>query len=285
MITAESKWDLERIIRWRNLAGWVGAGFFLLAFLALIDGLVGQWREPASLIKLLPGQTVEIDGPLLEEVKDSRELSYFSDSSSLRITFAAVHKGYFLGGNLWRGQITAGPQIPPGEYYLTVAPRWSTSKQATPAFRILVFPDQLSLQHSSKSVIRRYLGFSPWALAALCLPGILLSFGTVFLFSLKLTQLQAQEGKAEIYRVIRRDGDFEVHFSLGMEHGMQPGLELRVFNPRGEPVALARVEQATPKDAIAVVTTDQEIRPGFMVCLAQAGKPVPIKTFGSSDCA
>ncbi len=258
--------NLEQTSRGRDLSGWAAAGFCLLAFLALLDGLVGQWREPASVIKLLPGQTGEINGPLLEEVLDPQELTSLSDSRHLKLTFAAVHKGYFFGGDLWRGQITASPQIPPGEYHLAVAPRWSTSKRATPAFRILVFPDRLSLQQSSKSIIRRYSGFSPWAAAAVCLPGILLAFGAVFYLSLKLDRLLAQKGKAEIYRVIRRDGSFEVHFGLGTEHGLQPGLELRVYNLRGKSVGLARVEEAAPWDAIAVVTTDQEIRPGFMVC-------------------
>lgn len=260
--------NLEQTSRWRDLYGWAAAGFCLLAFLALIDGLVGQWREPANLIKLLPGITAAIDGPLQEEVKGIQELTYLSDSKDLKLTFAMVHKGYFLGGLLWRGQITAGSQIPPGEYHLTVAPRRSTSKEATLGFRIMVFPDRLGLQHSSKSIIRRYSGFSPWAAAAVCLPGILLAFGAVFYLTLKVDRILAEKGKAEIYRVIKRDGSFEVHFGLGTEHGVGPGLELRVYNPRGKSVGLARVEEAAPRDAIALVITDQEIRPGFMVAPA-----------------
>lgn len=258
--------NLEQTFRWRDLFGWAAAGFCLLAFLALLDGLVGQFREPANLIKLLPGMTTEIDGPLREEVLGIQELTYLSDSDSLTICFATVHKGYFLGGLLWQGQITASPRILPGEYHLTVAPRRSTSKETSLGFRIVVFPDVLSLQQSSKSIIRRYSGFSPWAAAAVCLPGILLAFGAVFYLTLKLDQLLAQKGQAEIYRVIKRDGSFEVHFGLGTEHGVEPGLELQVYNPRGRSVGLARVEKATPKDAIAGVITDQEIRPGFMVC-------------------
>ena len=257
--------NLEQTFRWRDLFGWAAAGFCLLAFLALLDGLVGQFREPANLIKLLPGLTAEIDGPLREEVLGIPELTYLSDSKDLKLTFATVHKGYFLGGLLWQGQISASPRILPGEYHLTVAPRRSTSKEASLGFRIMVFPDRLSLQQSSKSIIRCYSGFSPWATAAACLPGILLGFGAVFYLTLKLDRLLAQKGQAEIYRVIKRDGSLEVHFGLGTEHGVEPGLELQVYNPRGKSVGLARVEKATPKDAIAGVITDREIRPGFMV--------------------
>src|SRR5512140_2002440 len=131
--------NLEQTSRWRDLAGWAAAAFCLLAFLALLDGLIGQWREPANLIKLLPGMTAEIDGPLQEEVAGIQELTSFSDSKDLKLTFATVHKGYFLGGLLWQGQITAGPHMPPGEYHLTVVPSWSTSPQASLGFRIMVF--------------------------------------------------------------------------------------------------------------------------------------------------
>src|SRR5271157_454835 len=110
--------NLEQISRRRDLFGWAAAAFCLLAFLALIDGLIGQWREPANLIKLLPGMTTEIDGPLQEEVPGIQALTYFSDSKDLKLTFASVHKGYFLGGNLWQGQVTASPRILPREYHL-----------------------------------------------------------------------------------------------------------------------------------------------------------------------
>jgi len=258
--------DLDQASQRRNLAGWAGALFFLLAFLALMDGLIGQFREPANLIKLLPGLTAEIDGPLQEEVPGVQDLTYFSDSEDLQLTLATVHKGYFLGGNLWRGQVTASPRILPGEYHLTVVPRRSTSKEATLAFRIMVFADPFSLQLSSKSLIRRYTGISPWGAAALCLPGIILAFGLVFYLSQQLDRLMAQQGRAEIYRVIKRDGAFEIHFGLGTDQGVQPGQELQVYDSQAQAVGLARVESAAPGDAVALVTADREIRPGFTVC-------------------
>jgi hypothetical protein len=170
---------------------------------------------------------------------------------------------------MWRGGITASSRIHPGEYHLTVAPRRSATSRATPAFRIVVFADPVSLRRSSKSLVRRYTGLSPWGVAALCLPGILLTFGTVFCLSLRLDRLWAQGGRAEIYRVIRKEGDFEIHFCLGTEHGVRPGQELPVYNPQGQAVGLARVAAAAARDAVAVLTADQEIRPGFMVVITE----------------
>ncbi len=258
-----------QVWRWRQLAGWVGAGLCFLAVMALLDGLLSRVWEPASLIKLLPGLSAEIDGPLGEEVRGVQELTYLSDSNDLTVAFAEVHKGYFLGGDMWRGRITASSHILPGEYHLTVAPRRSATSRATPAFRIVVFADPVSLRRSSKSLVRRYTGRSPWWVAALCLPSVLLTFGTVFCLSLRLDRLWAREGRAEIYRVIRKDGDFEIHFSLGMEQGVRPGLDLSVYNPQGQVVGLARVGAAAALDAVAVVTANQEIRPGFMVVITE----------------
>jgi hypothetical protein len=257
--------DLDQASRRRNLASWAGTLFFLLAFLALIDGLISQWRDPANLIKLLPGMSAEIDGPLEEEVPGVQHLTYFSDSEELKLNLANVHKGYFLGGNLWQGQVTASPRIQPGEYHLTVVPLRSTSKEASLGFRIMVFADPLSLQLSSRSLIRRYTGVSPWAAAGLCVPGILLAFGALFYLSTQRDRLLAQKGRAEIYRVVKRDGSLEIHFALGTAHGIQTGLELRIYNPRGKEVGLARVESVTPADAVALVTGGQEIRPGFLI--------------------
>jgi hypothetical protein len=257
--------DLDQASRRRNLAGWAGTLFFLLAFLALIDGIIAGFREPANVIKLLPGMTAEINGEVQEEIRGVQDLTYLSDADDLKVTITALHKGYFMGGDMWRGQITVGPRIQPGEYHLTVVPRQSASSRATPAFRIVVFADPLSLQHSSKALVRRYTGWSSWAAAAACLPGILLAFGALLLISQKIDRLLARQGRAEIYRVLRKDGVFEIHFGLGTEHGVRPGLELQVFNPKGKSVGLARVEEARPADGIALMTSDQEIRAGFFI--------------------
>ncbi len=257
--------DLDQASRWRSIAGRLGSLLCFLAFLALLDGLSARFREPESLIKLLPGMSAEINGPLQGEVRSVKELVYLSDSDDLKVSFTTVHKGYFLGGDMWRGQIMVSPAIKPGEYHVSVAPRWSTSKEATPAFRILVFADPLSLQRSSKSLVRRYTSFSPWGAAAACLPLILLAFAAVFLLSQKMDSLLARQGRAEIYRVVRKDGVYEIRFGLGTAHGVHPGLELQVYNPQGQAVALARVEESAQEDAMAVVTADQEVRPGYMV--------------------
>jgi hypothetical protein len=257
--------DLKQINKWRDLASKIGAAFCVIALLALVDGLLVHFREPANVVKVLPGAQVEINGELTDEAHQIEDLAFTSDSNQLQVTFEAIHKGYFLGGDMWRGRLLVGPGISSGEYSLAVLPKRASSPRKAPAFRIIVFPDALSLQKSSISLIRRWFGISAFMVAAGCLPGILLAFGAVYLLSGKREALLAAAGQAEIYRVLKVDGASEIYFSLGTGHGVQPGLQLQVYDEDGNPVGLARVEAATATKAVAIMTVNRKIRPGFMV--------------------
>ena len=259
--------SLDPITRRRLLLGKVGACCCLLMFLALLDGLVARFREPANLWKVLPGMAVEMNGPLEDEVKDIRELTYTSNSPHLRLTFSAAHKGYFLGGDMWRGQLQVSPQAEAGEYRLTVGIIGKTPPKPLPPYRIMVFADPLSLQRSYKSLIHYYSGLSPWAVAPGFLPAILLSFGAVFYLSQKKEKLLARRGRAEIYRVLRRDGEWVINFGLGTDHGVQPGSRLEIFDDQEHGVGAAEVEEVTATDALALARSDQEIKPGYIVSL------------------
>src|SRR4030042_4192229 len=154
--------DLGQINRWRDLASKIATAFCVIALLVLVDGLVVAFREPADLVKVLPGASVEINGELTDEAHQVEDLTFTSDSDQLRVIFAAIHKGYFLGGDMWRGRLIVGPKISPGEYNLSVLPKRTVSPRKAPAFRIKVFADAASLQQSSTSVVRRWFGFSPF---------------------------------------------------------------------------------------------------------------------------
>jgi hypothetical protein len=257
--------DLEQVNKWRDLASKIGAAFCVIALLALVDGLLVHFREPANLVKVLPGLSIEINGELTDEAHQVEDLTFTSNSDQFKVIFEAIHKGYFLGGDMWRGQLLVGKHLAPGEYSLSVIPKRTVSLRKAPAFRIIVYPDAQSLQKSSASLIRRWFGISAFIVAAGCLPGILLGFGAVYLLSGKREALLVASGRAEIYRVLRKDGAFEIYFGMGTEQGVQPGLHVQVYNEDGQLMALARVEAATAAKAVAIITVDREIRTGFMV--------------------
>ncbi len=262
--------ELHQISHWRNLAAKAGAFFCLLAMLAVLDGLVSQFREPANVLRVLPGMNVEINGNLTAEVKGTEDLVFMSNSEHLTVSFEAVHKGYFLGGEMWRGELKVSSQIHPGEYLLTVRPKKAVPGQAAPEFRILVFPDGATLQQSRKSLIRRYAGLSPYGVAAACLPGILLGFGMVYYLSGRRESLLAQAGKAEIYRVLRRDDGYEVRFALGTVQGLAPGVYVDIMDEQGQPVGTAQVEETSSTDSVALAGTAREIKVGYLVTAHRA---------------
>jgi hypothetical protein len=224
-----------------------------------------HFREPANLVKVLPGASIAINGELTDEAHGVEELTFVSNSDRLTVTFEAIHKGYFLGGDMWRGRLIVGPGIAPGEYSLAVLPKSTVSPRKAPAFRILVFPEALSLQKSSTSLIRRWFGISAFKVAAGCLPGILLAFGAVFLLSGKREALLAATGQAEVYRVTRGDSGYEIRFALGTAHGMSPGAGVAICNEAGQQVGTGTVEVSDRKASVAQATSDQEIRVGYLV--------------------
>jgi hypothetical protein len=256
---------LDQISRWRTLLGKVGACFCLLLFLAVLDGLVARFQEPYNVLKVLPGESPEINGPLQEEADDVRDLTYAGSSQHLSVSFDAMHKGYFLGGDMWRGRVLVGSQAPPGEYTLTVGVKGKTPAKPLPPFRVVVFADPLSRQRSDKSLLRRHWGLSPWATAASFLPAILLCFGEVFYLSQKRERFLAGLGRAEIYRVASREGEYVIGFGLGTAQGLQPGSKIDIFNEQEQVVAAGEVEEATATDSLAVVPADREIKPGYLV--------------------
>jgi hypothetical protein len=257
--------DLGQVNRWRDLASKIAAAFCVIALLGLVDGLLVHFREPANLVKVLPGSSIEINGELTDEAHKVEDLTFNSDSDQLQVTFEAIHKGYFLGGDMWRGRLTVGPGIAPGEYSLSVLPRRTLSARKAPAFRILVFPEALSLQKSSTSIVRRWFGISAFNVSAGCLPLILLAFGAVYWLSGQEEALLAASGRAEVYRVTRGDDGCEIRFALGTAHGISPGAGVAIFDEGGQQVGTGTVAASNRKASVAQVTCNQEIKVGYLV--------------------
>ena len=102
-------------------------------------------------------------------------------------------------------------------------------------------------------------------MAAGCLPGILLAFGAVYLLSGRREALLAASGQAEVYRVTRGDDGYEIHFGLGTDHGISPGAKVTIYDVAGQPVGTATVEVCNQKVSVALATSDQPIKAGYLV--------------------
>lgn len=249
----------------RQLLGKAGAVLCTLLFLTVLDGLIAQFRQGPYLLKMLPGETVEIDGPVRGEIKDLQELEYNSNTKHLTLSVQALHKGYFMGGDMWRGQLTAGRSLAPGEYRLTVSVKGTPPEQAPPPFSVLVYANAQTRLRNSPSLIQRHTGYSPFIAAAALVPFVLLAFGLVFHLSQRREALLRQQGQGEIYRLVRDETGWTIRFGLGAAQGLTPGARLVVLDKAGRTVGAAEVKEVGEKDSWAVVSGDQEVKIGYLV--------------------
>jgi len=257
--------DLKQTSSWRKMVGKACALFCLLASLAVVDGLIAKFREPVNVLHVMPGDEADIDGPIPESVKGPEALTFASDSPDLSVAFQAVHAGYFLGGNMWRGRLLAGRNLPPGKYTVTVRPKDYPPAKPGYQFRVVVYPDVLSQRAAFRSVIKRQTGISPYLLAAALLPLIGITLGAVYLLSRRIEFLQGKAGLAEIHHVAREEGHYLLGFGLGANHGVSPGDQVTLLDPEGNYVGTAAVQQSSDWDSVGLATLDRDIRPGYLV--------------------
>ena len=257
--------NLNQASSFRKLAGKACAFFFLLASLAILDGLIAKFREPVNLFHLLPGEEVNLDGSIPENIKQTYDLTYDSDSPDLTVVFEAIHAGYFFGGNMWRGRLLVGKNLSPGKYTISVRPKEYPLNKPGFQFRVVVHQNILSKRAAYRSIIRRHTGLSPYLAAAAFLPLIGLTMGCIFLLSRRIEVLQAESGLAEIYQVSRGEGNYLLAFGLGNKHGLNPGDQVSLLDPNGNYVGSALVERTSDTDSVALATIAQEIKPGYLV--------------------
>jgi hypothetical protein len=255
---------LERAKQRRTWAGRMVALLIILMFVVLFDALVAQFRQPANIFEALPGDTVDLNGSLPEGIKEIAALSQVSSSADLQFSFTEIHKGFWLGGNMWRGIAKLSPTIPPGTYSLAVRPRM-VDAYPTRFIYITVYPDLATLNQHSRSYLRRYAGVSPWAVAGLVLVLAGLPVALLFRLSSRIDVHLAQMGQAEIYKVEKAEGGYVIAFGLGTSHGVGPGAQVSILDPEGNFVGSAQVEKSTAQDSVGRATLDRGIRPGYMV--------------------
>lgn len=257
--------SLEQARRRRNLAGKLAALFIVLMFAALFEGLVAKFRQPFNEYEVLPGEIVDINGPLAEEAQGLRDLIYSSNSEHLRVFFTGTHRGFWLGGSMWRGKLQVDPLAPSGKYTLKVEPKHGASDKPPLLFHIVVYPDSLSLQKNSRSFIQRYLGVSPWGMVGLFLALIGLAVGGVLFLAGIIAKLMAQSGQAEIYKVEKLETGYAIAFGLGAKQGVSSGDQVTLLDPEGNYVGTAVVQQSSDWDSVGLATLERDIRPGYLV--------------------
>ena len=227
--------------------------------------MIANYQQPANLWPGYPGLTVAINGALPDEVRTLEDLDYQPKSDHLTLIFEEIHSGYWLGGKMWRGTLRVGPQAPPGTYTLTVKGKEAPVGATALAYQVQVYPDAAAYAGSTPSLFRRFLGLSPWLLAAMCAPFILASFGAAYLSYRRLELKMARSGRAEVYLVRPNEGGLEVAFGLGSNHGIQVGTQLTLLTPEGQVVGMVEVHLVRETDALGLVRSGERVKAGYIV--------------------
>lgn len=250
-----------------RLAGKAAAVCCALFLLSAGDGLISGFRQPANELRLLPGEATKVNGSASDLVREPQDLEYAADGEGIRLSIEKIHTGFWLGGLMWRGTLTASSDVGAGDYTVTVRARGEPSGKPLTAFRVHIFADVASMQKSSASIIQRTTGISPWWSAAVSFMLAAVFSGLVFLCSQRREQLLKLQGKAEIYRIIKMDDEYEVSFALGKKQGVHTGMTLMLADETGLPLGKVLVRDVYDDDATGTITPDCPLKMGYLIIL------------------
>lgn len=260
-----SSTDSREATKWQTVFGRAAMIVALVVFISLGDLLIAQIRKQPFHYDLLPGGSVKVNGPMPEWIESVEELTYQSDTGKLTLHIERVHTGYWLGGNLWNGEVLLAPDISPGEYRFMVQPQSPEPGETFPLFIIRVHATEAEARRQSLALITRFLGIPSWWVIAGGLPLAVLLFAGVFHFAKKREQLLLRQGKAEIIRVKKVDERLEIVFGLGRKQGVDVGTKLMLLGEQEQPLGMIRVAKVYDHSAMAAASLDCPARVGFLV--------------------
>lgn len=257
--------NLEQAAQGRVLSGKICTVVLALMFAVIMDGLIAILRQPVNLVTLLPGESKEISGPLRGEVKELGEPLVRETHGQIRLVFLETRKGFWLGGDMWRGMVSVDGSASPGDYPLIVHQAGDPSGKAISAYLVRILADEEARRRESKSMILRHGGISPWRVALFLLPLLLLGLLINYLLADRRDRLLVERSRAEIYHVVRGENCYTVTFGLGSAHGLQVGATITIMDEHEAPVFRGKAEKVFKKDAMMTVSPDCPVRIGYMV--------------------
>lgn len=259
--------ELKRVTKKMKLAGKIAAFFLLLVFVAILDSCFAKFRQPINVVKVLPGNSVVVNGPLDQKVNGVQDLYYESDTDLIQLSIDSLYSGFWFGGIEWSGLLTVSPHIETGTYNFKVMPKIKTSEKPPVAHHVWVYPDETSLRKSSTSFIRRYTGFYPWWAIAVFFPLTVVFIIIVYFISRKNERLMEKGGEAEVFWMRSGLAGKALAFGLGSKHGVKEGDRLFLYDEEGKPAGTVVVHNVYEKDSIGIVGPDCDVRHGYIVSM------------------
>ena len=259
---------LEQATRARTRLGRIGAIICILFFGAILDTCVARFREPLFTVHVLPGGSEPVEGQLDHQVKELPSMRIETPDARVWLQIDTLQSGFWFGGSMWIGDISAAGDTPPGTYDILVFAVDPPGPKPLAAFRAVVYPDHAALRESSFSVIQRVFDMRPWMVAVVCVPALGIVLCLMGVLSRRVEQLLADQGRAEIFHAKKADAGFEVWFGLGERHGVEPGVRVDICAENGQPICDAVVQHVDTENGMALADARAERLPrGAVVAL------------------
>lgn len=256
--------SLERLDRWKNRIAKASAVVCVFVLLCILDGSAAYLREPFNSMQVVPGATVKLTGPLPPNV-GIEGMAFESSSDGISMSLQEVISGFWMGGRMWRGTITIGPDVSPGEYVVSVFGTDDRKKVGANTFLVLVYKDEASIAAHSKSFVRKNTGVSPWTAAGMFFSIVLLGCAALYVVGSRRDRLMAEEGEAEVFHITRSEEAVSIYFGLGSRHGVGKGTRLLLLDRKRQPVEEITVESVSEKDGLAKLGPLSAAVPGYIV--------------------
>jgi hypothetical protein len=263
---------LEQATRARKRMGRIGALVCILFFGSILDTCVARFREPLLTVHLLPGGSEPVEGQLDHNVKELPQMRIETPSAHVRLQIDKLQSGFWLGGSMWIGHISAAGEATPGVYEILVFGLNPPSAKPVAAFRAVVYPDYAALRESFFSVIQRAFDIRPWVVAGACLPALGIVLCLMVVLARRVEQLLAGQGRAEIFHVKKAAAGFEVWFGLGERHGVEAGDRVDICAANGQPICDAMVQRVDAENGMALADARAERLPRGAVVSLRAGR-------------
>lgn len=266
--------DFRQLAARRKLAGVCATALLCLVIALLADGMIAGGRKDPNLHELLPGQTLKLTDPMPRGTEKLEDLSLRASSPEISVRLVEMFSGFWLGGTLWRAEVTLPADLALGNY--TLAMHYAhNGTEAAPrqAYQLRVHKDAAGIQAASLSPTMRYLGVSPYLLALCLLPLLVLPMLASLLLSRRIGQALAAEGMAEIFRAMASPEGQRIFFTQAQGRSLAPESSVTVLDETGRRIlGTARVVAVTRGDVEAVMLDGACVRPGVLA-QPQAGDP------------
>jgi hypothetical protein len=239
----------------------------VLLIAAIGDGLQSQANTPFNQQALLPGEGIVINGHMPGAAKDLSELLVESSSTQIRLTLESSYKGFWLGGQMWKGVLHADPDCPHGTHRLIVRSAEQSKPDPSLVYPIEVFDSERERHTHSASFFRKFASIRPFSAAIMLFPVAIGVFGSVYWISNRMERHMREHGQAEIYMLKKTSEGLQVTFNMGSKHGMESGMLLDIMDDAGLIVGCAHVVQCSESEAMALVVTGGRAEVGHIVAI------------------